>query len=203
MAGSGPNVVLVSRDGGPGLLGYDVGLGQVGVLNFTQPLPSSARTLPPVFVDWTAQLRSTGLTVGQQVLANEQLVQQRAAAPPAYSNCGAARVWWFNDSAAALAMARWLYPDVAITVKGQRVSGAGDSYLSVELSWFVWGGLLVRARGGVLHSRRLQHLLHQPVPVLHTTADVCDVRPTPQHPPRPRQRPAVHRTAERVVDTRA
>ena len=140
VAGSGPNVVLVSRDGGPGLLGYDVGLGQVGVLNFTQPLPSSARTLPPVFVDWTAQLQSTGLSVGQQVLANEQLVQQRAAAPPAYSNCGATGVWWFNDSAAALALARWLYPDVAITIKGQRASGAGDSYLSVELSWFVWEG---------------------------------------------------------------
>ena len=137
---SHPTVMLYSADGGGalGLAGYDLGWGVVG-WNAT----NNATSTSPSFVDWTPLLQSTGLTPSQQVAANEQLVIARAAAGaasacPNPSSSSSSPVWWLPSQAQALEQAAWLYPDQVIYVRGQRSSGAGDAYLSYELSSFTY-----------------------------------------------------------------
>ena len=131
-----PNVMVYSADGPRGLAGFDLGWGAIG----WNASSSSSTASSPSFVDWTALLQSTGLSVPQQVAANEQYIVSRAG--PNASACSTTyygnTIWYLPSRAEARAQAAWLYPDQVIYVKSQSVSGAGDAHLSYELSSFTY-----------------------------------------------------------------
>ena len=116
------------------LLQYDIGWGQTALINATG---RSATRL----TDWNPLLRSTGLSIPQQALSNQQQVAAHATITPCRSN-SAKGYWsgWLLNNGSAQSMAQWLYPDTIVYVLDERVSGSGDSFLRYELSSYTWEG---------------------------------------------------------------
>ena len=124
------------------LLNYDIGWGQPAVLNGTSG-PNAIQV-----VDWTPLLQKTGLNVQQQSLDNQRLIVAHTTQStcPTYRNYNSNSYWtgWvFNgtdSNVTARGMAAWLYPDIVINVKEEKVSGSGDSFLRYELSSYIAEG---------------------------------------------------------------